>query len=76
MNSEIAQLRQQIEAEHSAAVWALSGLATGNAQHIFISRRMGHMEISYRRLSHLIGEDQATEVLCDVFEKTPSQIQH
>ncbi len=75
MNSEVTQLRQQIEQEHAASVWALSGLATGIVQHAFIQRRMGHMERSYQGLKQLIGEDQATQVLCDTFEKSPSQSQ-
>ena len=35
-NSEIAQIRAQIEHEHAAAVWALNGLATGTAQRAFL----------------------------------------
>lgn len=75
INSEIAQLRQQIEVEHASAVWALSGLTSGAAQHAFISRRMRHMEISYQGLKQLVGEEEAVEVLCEVFEKSPSQNQ-
>ena len=71
--SEIARLREQIEAEHRAAYWALSGLNTGMAQHEFIQRRMGHLEISYAGLKQLVGEEQATDILCQVFEQSPEQ---
>ncbi|HVU68176.1 MAG TPA: hypothetical protein VHD63_13640 [Ktedonobacteraceae bacterium] len=73
MSSEIAQLRQQIEQEHRAACWALEGLSSGEAQHAFIARRMGHLEISYAGLKQLVGEEQATDILCQVFEQTPTK---
>lgn len=73
MNSDIARLRVQIEQEHAACVWALTGLSSGNVQHAFITRRMGHMDIAYRGLSQIIGEEQATEVLCETFERTPQK---
>jgi hypothetical protein len=66
--SEIARLREQIEREYAASVWALSGLAAGNAQHAFINARLERMDASFRRLSELVGEEQATEVLCQVFD--------
>jgi hypothetical protein len=71
--SEIARLREQIENEHAAACWALSGLASGNVQHAFIQRRMRHLEISYQGLANVIGEKAATQYMCDVFEKSPPQ---
>lgn len=70
--TEVARIRRLIEAEHRASVWALTGLSTGNAQHAFISRRMGHMEISHQRLSQLIGEERAVEFICEVFEQSPA----
>lgn len=69
----IRSLRQQIEEEHQASVWALTGLATGTAQHAFIARRMGHIEKSYQRLGQLLGEEEATAFLCQVFETSPAQ---
>ena len=73
MTSEVAQLRAQIEAEHQAMVWALSGLSSGSAQHAFIERRMHHLEISAQRLDTLIGEEKTTDVLCAVFDTTPER---
>lgn len=71
-DGEVKRLRRQIEDEHRASVWALSGLATGAAQHAFISRRMGHLEVSYKRLGQVIGEEQAIAFLCQVFEASPA----
>ncbi|HET8840914.1 MAG TPA: hypothetical protein VFN35_05570 [Ktedonobacteraceae bacterium] len=70
---EVSRLRKQIEDEHRASVWALTGLSTGAAQHAFISRRMGHLERSYQRLGLLIGEEEATAFVCQVFEASPPQ---
>jgi len=36
---------------------------------------MRHLEISYQGLKQLVGEEEAVEVLCEVFEKSPSQNQ-
>ena len=74
--NEIAYLRERIECEHAASVWALTGLATGNAQHTFITARLRRMDGYYERLSSLVGEDAATEVLCEVFDRTPEQTSH
>jgi hypothetical protein len=71
--SEIARFRAQIELEHAAMVWALNGLSEGNARHAFIERRLRHMDRSYQGLSKIVGEEQATETLCEVWEKTPKQ---
>ena len=71
--SEVAQLRAQIEAEHQAMVWALTGLSEGNTQHAFISRRMGHTEIAYKGLRRLVGDEQATSIMCEVWENSPKQ---
>lgn len=71
--TEVTRMRQQIEAEHRAWVWALSGLAVGNIQHAFITRRMRHLDISTQRLSQLIGEEQALTFVCEIFEHSPRQ---
>ncbi|MEO9031516.1 MAG: hypothetical protein ABI413_22150 [Ktedonobacteraceae bacterium] len=66
--SEVARLRQHMELEHQASVWALSGLASGTAQHAFITARMRHMDTCYQHLSELVGEERATDVLCEIFD--------
>jgi len=67
--SEIADLRARLEREHEASVWALTGLASGTAQHTFITARFRNMDVHYKRLSELVGEEQATDVLCEVFDR-------
>lgn len=69
--SEVARLRARIEAEHAASVWAMTGLAVGAARHLFIQRRLERMDVAHVKLSQLVGEEQATRLLCEVFERTP-----
>jgi hypothetical protein len=71
--SEVAQLRAQIEQEHQAMVWALQGLSSGCAQHAFISRRMGHAQISYEGMVAIVGHEEAMRQVCSIFEKSPPQ---
>ena len=65
---EITRLRHQLTREYEAGRWALSGLASGVAQHRFISARFKNMEVCYQRLAQLTGEEQATDVLCAIFD--------
>ena len=55
--SEIARLRAQLEREHEASVWALTGLASGTAQHAFITARFRRMDAYHQQLSELVGEE-------------------
>lgn len=66
--SEVARLRAQIEQEYAACVWALSGLAAGLAQHHFIQCRFRQMDRTHRSLTKLLGEEEATTILCEVFD--------
>ncbi len=68
--SEVARLRTQIEQEHAASVWALSGLAEGTARHNFIQRRLEHMSVAHQGLITLLGEEQATAIVCEIVDKT------
>ena len=72
--SEVARLRAHIEMEHQACVMALYGLSSGSLQHAFIDRRMHYMDRSVKRLDALIGEEQTTDILCEVFDKTPNRL--
>lgn len=71
--SEIARLRTRLEQEHAASVQALTGLTSGAAQHAFISARLRRMDIYYQRLSELIGSEQATNLLCKIFDGEKGQ---
>ncbi len=67
-NSEIAQLRERIALECQASWAALYALNSGTAQHQFISARFKRMEQCHQRLTQLVGEEQATDILCEVFD--------
>jgi hypothetical protein len=73
--SEVAALRAQIEREHEAACWALTGLAAGNLQHRFINRRMQCIDAHHERLTTLIGERASVQLVNQIFEKSPSSRQ-
>lgn len=66
--SEVARLRERILLESQASWWALHGLSSGNAQHEFITARLKKMGEYHGRLAKLVGEDEATEYLCEAFE--------
>lgn len=72
--SEVARLRAQIEAEHQACLLALHGLSSGNARHAFISKRMSNMDASYKGLEKILGEEQATDMLCEIFDAPPKRL--
>jgi hypothetical protein len=67
--SEVARLRAEIERQCEASWSALHGLAWGNAQHAFISARLHRVETCHQLLSGLIGDEQATEMVCEVFDR-------
>ncbi len=67
--SEVAQLRQQIALECRAGWAALHALNSGMAQHQFISARFKQVEKCHERLTALVGEDQATDILCEEYDK-------
>ena len=68
MNSEVAQLRQKIDQECRASWWALSAFSSGTARHQFIAARLRNMGEYHTRLTALVGEEAATDVLCEAFE--------
>ncbi len=45
--SEVARLREQLATEYQAAKQGLSGLASGTAQHRFITHRMERMSLCH-----------------------------
>lgn len=66
--SEVARLMEQIDLECRASWWALKGLASGTAQHRFITARLRRMDRYHGKLAQMIGEESAIEYLCEVFE--------
>jgi hypothetical protein len=55
--SEVARLLQRISAEYEAARQGLQGLAQGNCQHRFITRRMERMSELHIQLQALVGDE-------------------
>ncbi len=64
--STVAQLRSQIEAEYSAAQRGLEGLAAV-ARHQYITAKMENMDRYHRQLVGLVGEEQAIQMVAQVF---------
>ena len=71
--SEVARLRQRIAEECEASWQALYGLASGVAQHEVIMSKFRNMEKHCLRLTELVGEEQATEILCEEYNKRASE---
>ena len=71
--SEVAHLREQIDREHLAARWALTGPAIGTAQHWFINRRMERIGGYQEQLATLIGEQASLALVLEIMENSPAQ---
>ncbi len=67
--SEVAHLREQVEQEYEAMMRGLTGFAEGSARHEFISIRMAHVESYYGKLAKEIGEDEATQMISELYNK-------
>jgi hypothetical protein len=70
--SEVARLMQHIAQEYRAAQAGLSGLASGTAQHAFITARMEQMERYHEQVSALVGSEQAARLLAETLENCSS----
>lgn len=68
--SEVARLRLQIERECEASWLALHGLTSGVAQHEVISSRLRRIDTYHEQLSTLIGDENATALVCEVFNRS------
>lgn len=64
--SEVARLRQQIAQEYEAATRGLTGLASGTAQHRFITARMERIADHHQTLTHLVGVQEATRIVSEL----------
>ena len=65
--SEIAQLRHQIEMELTSMRHGLSGFASGIARHTFIHTRMERVGACQDMLAEYLGEHEATEIVCQMY---------
>lgn len=68
-SSEVAHLREQVELEYEAMMRGLSGFAEGSAMHEFISARMARVEDYHQELAKEVGEYEATQIICDLYNK-------
>lgn len=64
----MVRLREQIDLECRASWAALSAFRSGAAQHRFISARLENMARYHSQLAQIVGEQEATEYLCEAFE--------
>ena len=65
MKSEVARLREQIQAEYQAAQQGLSGLASGTARHDFIAARTEHIGVLHEKLAEIVGPDEAIAMIAN-----------
>jgi len=68
--SEVTRLLQQIQAEFETAQQGLTGLASGNAHHKFITKRMENMGKLHGELRDLVG-DSAMALIAKQLETVP-----
>ena len=65
--SEIAQLRTQIEREIISMHLGLHGLAAGIAKHKFIEAKMHKLGIYQDQLATYVGKEQANQFSCQAY---------
>lgn len=68
--SEVAQIRRQIETEMEALQRGMYGLSQGTARHDFINRRMVRVDKYHTTLAHYVGENVAEEMVCELYNGT------
>jgi hypothetical protein len=71
--SEIARLREQIEAEYEAARLALYGLAQGTARHDIIQAHMANAQQYGQQLIEQLGPDEAMPIIVEAMDKGTNQ---
>jgi hypothetical protein len=76
MRSEVARLREQIQAEYQAAQQGLSGLASGTARHNFITARTEHLAILHDQLAEIVGPDEAIAIVANTIWSPVDQGTH
>ena len=67
--SEIAVLRQKIEAEYTCCKLAITGAISGTARHDFINRRYQNIEVHYTNLAKITDEQQAIDIVCEIVNR-------
>ena len=64
--SEVARLRQELEASAHAAWMGLHGLAVGVAKHQTIIKHMEGIQQAFQALADVVGEEQAMQIWIEV----------
>ena len=67
--SEVARIRQQIEAERESAQRAMNSPAYGSTQHRFITKRMERIGGLHEALKTIVGKDAAVQILSETLDK-------
>ena len=65
--SEVAQLRQQIELQLEAMQRGMQGFAAGPARHAFIVARMERIGAYEDQLAEQVGESVANQIVCSLY---------
>jgi hypothetical protein len=68
--SEVAALREQIAAQHTAAKLGLQGLSAGTARHSFITARQERIGALHEQLQGLVG-DRAMALVAETLDAVP-----
>ncbi|HLX39597.1 MAG TPA: hypothetical protein VKR42_03655 [Ktedonobacteraceae bacterium] len=67
--SEVAQLRRQIEMEIEAMQRGIHGFASGTSRHSFIRKRMDRVGSYQEKLMQVVGKDEATRMVYGIYVK-------
>ena len=70
--SEVARIREQIEQEYRSAELLRSGFAI-TARHDFITARMNTIGRYRKQLVPLVGDDEATRMMCESCAKVENE---
>ncbi len=65
--SEVARLMREIDEAYQAALWGLTGLASGTARHDFINAKEKRIALCHQELTTLVGRDEATALVAGVY---------
>ena len=63
--SEVAQIRRQIQAEYEAAKQGVSGFASGTARHDFIQAKTENIGKQHEKLVKLLGPEEAIALIAN-----------
>ena len=72
--SDVARLKEQIDAEAEAALLALYGPAQGISKHQFITARMERMGMLHGKLKCLIGDEADHYLISAMENRETSQV--